>query len=96
MGIYLGNLSYAVTVDAITEVFSAYGPVKRVQLPIDRETGKPRGFAFIDMGPEVDEDVIIEALNEAEWMGRELKANKAKPKEAAPPMSGSVRPKQRY
>jgi RNA recognition motif-containing protein len=96
MGIYLGNLSYAVTVDAITEVFSAYGPVKRVQLPIDRETGKPRGFAFIDMGPDVDEDVIIEALNEAEWMGRELKANKAKPKEPAAPPSGSARPRQRY
>ncbi|NJN49194.1 MAG: RNA-binding protein [Alkalinema sp. RL_2_19] len=92
MGIYLGNLSYAVTVDAITEVFSAYGVVKRVQLPMDRETGKPRGFAFIDMSPEVDEDKIIEELNEAEWMGRELKANKAKPKEP----QGSARPRQRY
>ena len=91
MGIYLGNLSYAVTTDAITEVFSAYGTVKRVQLPMDRETGKPRGFAFIDMSPEVDEDAIIEELNGAEWMGREIKANKAKPKEP-----GSSRPRQRY
>jgi RNA recognition motif-containing protein len=90
MGIYLGNLSYAVTVDAITEICSAYGTVKRVQLPLDRETGKPRGFAFVDMAPEVDEDAIIEAFNEAEWMGRELKASKAKPKEAAPPRTGPV------
>jgi RNA recognition motif-containing protein len=95
MGIYLGNLAYAVTVDAITEVFSAYGTVKRVQLPMDRETGKPRGFAFIDMDPDVDEDKIIEDLNGAEWMGRELKANKAKPKEGAP-ATGSLRPRQRY
>jgi RNA recognition motif-containing protein len=94
MGLYLGNLSYAVTVDAITEVFAEYGTVKRVQLPMDRETGKPRGFAFIDMGPDADEDAIIEALNDAEWMGRDIKVNKAKPKEpAAPPTGGSDRPR---
>ncbi len=81
MSIYVGNLSYQVTQDALTGVFKEYGEVKRVQIPTDRETGRMRGFAFVEMGSDAEELAAIEALDGAEWMGRDLKVNKAKPKE---------------
>ncbi|MBE9249367.1 RNA-binding protein [Dolichospermum sp. LEGE 00240] len=81
MSIYVGNLSYQVTVDALTEVFKEYGEVKRVQIPTDRETGRVRGFAFVEMGSDAEEAAAIAALDGAEWLGRDLKVNKAKPKE---------------
>ncbi|MEI6065513.1 MAG: RNA-binding protein [Pseudanabaena sp. ELA748] len=62
-------------------VFAEYGKITRVHLPIDRESGRPRGFAFVEMADEKEEDAAIEALDEAEWMGRALKVNKAKPRE---------------
>ncbi|MEM7555752.1 MAG: RNA-binding protein [Cyanobacteria bacterium P01_A01_bin.84] len=81
MSIYVGNLSYEVTQDNLSAVFAEYGTVKRVQLPTDRETGQVRGFGFVEMGSEAEETAAIEALDGAEWMGRDLKVNKAKPRE---------------
>lgn len=81
MSIYVGNLSYEVTQDDLTGAFTEYGTVKRVQLPTDRETGRLRGFAFVEMETEAEETKAIEALDGAEWMGRDLKVNKAKPRE---------------
>jgi RNA recognition motif-containing protein len=81
MSVYVGNLSYQVTEDALTAVFAEYGSVKRVQIPTDRETGRVRGFAFVEMSTDTEESAAIEALDGAEWMGRDLKVNKAKPKE---------------
>ncbi|AVH62605.1 MULTISPECIES: RNA recognition motif domain-containing protein [unclassified Nostoc] len=81
MSIYVGNLSYDVTQDALSTVFAEYGSVKRVQLPTDRETGRLRGFAFVEMSSEDEETKAIEALDGAEWLGRDLKVNKAKPRE---------------
>jgi RNA recognition motif-containing protein len=81
MSIYVGNLSYQVTEEDLKAAFSEYGTVTRVQLPTDRETGRPRGFAFVEMGAEDQETKAIEALDGAEWMGRDLKVNKAKPRE---------------
>jgi len=81
MSIYVGNLSYQVTQQDLTDVFAEYGTVKRVQLPTDRETGKLRGFGFVEMASEEEETAAIEALDGAEWMGRDLKVNKAKPRE---------------
>ena len=81
MSVYVGNLSYDVTKDDLTEVFTEYGPVKSAHLPTDRETGRPRGFAFVEMDTEAEETAAIEALDGAEWMGRALKVNKAKPRE---------------
>ena len=88
MSIYVGNLSYQVTQEDIKGVFAEYGEVKRVQLPTDRETGRPRGFAFVEMAQESEETAAIEALDGAEWMGRDLKVNKAKPREDRAPRSG--------
>jgi len=81
MSIYVGNLSYEVTQEDLSGVFAEYGKVKRVQLPTDRETGRPRGFGFVEMETEEEETAAIEALDQAEWMGREIKVNKAKPRE---------------
>ena len=91
MSIYVGNLSYDVTQDGLSEIFKEYGTVKRVQLPTDRETGKVRGFGFVEMESEADEAKAIEALDGAEWMGRDLKVNKAKPREERSSFGGGNR-----
>ena len=81
MSIYVGNLSYNVTQEDLSSVFAEYGSVKRVQLPTDRETGRLRGFGFVEMSSDAEEDAAIQALDGAEWMGRDMKVNKAKPRE---------------
>jgi RNA recognition motif-containing protein len=91
MSIYVGNLSYDVTQENLNEVFAEYGSVKRVQLPTDRETGRLRGFGFVEMGTEAEETAAIEALDGAEWMGRDLKVNKAKPREERGSFGGGNR-----
>jgi RNA recognition motif-containing protein len=89
MSIYVGNLSYEVTQDDLNRTFAEYGTVNRVHLPMDRETGRMRGFAFVEMGTDAEEAAAIEALDGAEWMGRDLKVNKAKPREERRPSGGS-------
>ena len=81
MTIYIGNLSYQATEDDLRTVFTDYGGVKRVVLPTDRETGRMRGFAFVEMLEDDQEEAAIQALDGAEWMGREIRVNKAKPRE---------------
>lgn len=81
MSIYVGNLSYEVTEAHLTSAFADFGSVKRVYLPTDRETGRMRGFGFVEMSTDAEEDKAIEALDGAEWMGRDMKVNKAKPRE---------------
>ena len=88
MSIYIGNLSYEVSQEDLSAVFADYGTVKRVHIPSDRETGRPRGFAFVEMESEADEDKAIETLDGAEWMSRELKVNKARPRENRNSFSG--------
>ena len=88
MSIYVGNLSYQVTEEDLKRAFAEYGTVSRVQLPTDRETGRPRGFAFVEMSQETEETAAIEALDGAEWMGRDLRVNKAKPREDRVPRGG--------
>lgn len=83
MSIYVGNLSYSATQEDIEQVFVEYGTVKRVTLPMDRETSRPRGFAFVEMAAKEDEAKAIEALNGAEWMDRVMKVNEAKPRTAS-------------
>jgi len=81
MSIYVGNLNYEVSQEDLSEVFSEYGTVKRVHLPTDRETGKKRGFGFVEMETEAEEEKAIETLDGAEWMGRDIRVNKARPRE---------------
>jgi RNA recognition motif-containing protein len=81
MSIYVGNLSYEVTEADLSSVFAEYGSVKRVHVPTDRETGRVRGFAFVEMETPTQEESAIAALDGAEWMGRTMKVNKARERE---------------
>ncbi len=80
MAIYVGNISFKATEEDIRDVFSEYGEVKSVKLPVDRETGRMRGFAFVELSSESEEQAAIEALDGAQWLGRDLRVNKAQPK----------------
>ncbi|HEY9704473.1 MAG TPA: RNA-binding protein [Allocoleopsis sp.] len=91
MTIYIGNLSYKATEEDLKVVFAEYGPVKRVVLPIDRDTGRMRGFAFVEMMEDAHEQKAITELDGAQWMGRQLKVNKARPKEENRSFSGGKR-----
>ncbi len=91
MSIYVGNLSYEINQEDLNEVFTEYGTVKRVYIPTDRETGRVRGFAFVEMESEADEDKAIQALDGAEWMERSIKVNKARPRENRSSFGGGRR-----
>ncbi len=91
MSIYVGNLPYSVTQEDVSGVFAEYGTVSQVHLPVDRETGRMRGFGFVEMSSPAEEDAAIEALDGAEWMGRDLKVNKAKPREPRSSNGGGFR-----
>ena len=79
MSVYVGNLFYEVTEEDLRDVFAEYGTVKKITIPKDRETGRVRGFGFVEMETEAEESAAIETLNGAEWMGRDLKVSKARP-----------------
>jgi len=80
MKIYVGNLSFNSTEESIEGLFSNYGEVQEVAVITDRDTGRPRGFAFVTMDDEGARKAI-EALNEQEFEGRNLNVNEAKPRE---------------
>lgn len=84
MGIYIGNLNYEVTEEELKAVLMTYGTVQKLHLPVDRETGRKRGFGFVDMANETEEETVISELDGAEWMGRQMKVNKARPRESRP------------
>ena len=81
MAIYIGNLAYTATDEDVSNLFAEHGSVESVQLPIDRETGRVRGFGFVNMSSDSEEDAAIKALDGFEWMGRTLRVNKARPRE---------------
>jgi cold-inducible RNA-binding protein len=78
--IFVGNLSYQTTQDELHTAFSAYGNVERVNIITDRDTGQPRGFAFVEMTERRDAETAISQLNGAELNGRTLNVNEARPK----------------
>ena len=80
MTIYIGNLSFDAEIEDIVGVFSSYGEVKNCKLPLERETGRKRGFAFVDMGDDDQEQKAIDDLQDVEWMGRAIRVTKARPK----------------
>lgn len=85
--IYVGNLPFSATEDEVRELFSGYGTVESVHLVSDRETGRPRGFGFVEMASGADE--AIAELNGTAMGGRNLNVNEAKPREdRKPPRRG--------
>ena len=81
MTIYIGNLSFQAEQEDLVDLFSQYGEVKKASLPLDRETGRKRGFAFVEMSQDADEQKAIDDLQDVEWMGRMIRVNKATPRE---------------
>ncbi|QBE68651.1 RNA-binding region RNP-1 [Synechococcus sp. WH 8101] len=80
MTIYVGNLSFDAEVEDLQHLFSEYGSVSKCSLPLDRETGRKRGFAFVDMADANAENKAISDLQDVEWMGRSIRVNKAEPR----------------
>ena len=78
--IFVGNLDFAATDSSVRAVFEQYGTVDRVSLVTDRETGRSRGFAFVEMSNADEADRAIAALNGADFEGRALNVNEARPK----------------
>jgi len=78
--IFVGNLDFAATESSIRSLFEAHGKVDRVSVVTDRDTGRPRGFAFVEMPDAAEADRTIAALNGTEMGGRKLNINEARPK----------------
>ena len=88
MSIFVGNLPFRAEQEDVTELFAQFGEVVNCALPLERDTGRKRGFAFIEMSDEATEEAAIEALQGAELMGRPLRINKAEPRGSAPRRGG--------
>ena len=82
--IFVGNLSFSSSEDAVRGLFEAYGTVDRVSIITDRETGRSRGFAFVEMGNDEEAERAINALNGADFGARKLNVNEARPREERP------------
>ncbi|MFK7851234.1 MAG: RNA recognition motif domain-containing protein [Akkermansiaceae bacterium] len=85
MDIYVGNLPYTATEEEITDLFAPYGPVDRVKIITDRETGRSKGFGFVTLGDQSQLNAAIEAFDGEDFQGRALRVNASEPKE---PRSG--------
>ena len=85
MDIYVGNLPYTATEEDVSDLFVEFGPVERVKIITDRETGQSKGFAFVTLGDQSQLNAAIEATNEKDFQGRALRVNASEPRE---PRSG--------
>ena len=78
--LYVGNLAYSTTENDLTQGFGAFGTVQSVQIIMDRDTGRSKGFGFVEMGTDQEAQAAIQALNGTEVEGRALTVNEARPK----------------
>lgn len=88
MTIFVGNLSHQAKENELEELFSEFGEVSSVKIIKDFETGKSKGFAFVEMADEAAASEAIESLNETEFLSRTIVVNKAKPREKSPAGGG--------
>ncbi len=88
MNLYVGNLSFQATEAELREAFGAYGTVTKVAIITDRETGRSKGFAFVEMASKAEGEAAIAALNGKELGGRKLNVNEARPREDRPRSGG--------
>ena len=84
MSIFVGNLPFRAEREDVLELFAPFGEVTNCSLPLERDTGRKRGFAFIEMADESLESTVIESLQGSEMMGRPLRINKAEPRGNSP------------
>src|ERR1041384_3724469 len=89
--LYVGNLSYDITENTLKEMFAPHGAVTEVNLVMDRETNKPRGFAFVTLASKEEADAAVKALNGRDCQGRNLTVNEARPREERSSGGGSSR-----
>jgi RNA recognition motif-containing protein len=80
MNIYIGNMSFDTTEDQLRQAFQAFGKVSTVNVVTDRDSGKPRGFAFVEMAASSEAEAAISGLNGKELNGRTLNVNQARPR----------------
>ena len=80
MRIYVGNLSYSITDQELEEAFSPFGQVESAQVVTDRDSGRSKGFGFVEMGEQEEAEAAIAALNGKELSGRALTVNEARPR----------------
>jgi RNA recognition motif-containing protein len=83
--IYVGNLAYSVTSDDLREVFAEYGEVSSANVIMDKFSGRSKGFGFVEMPDSSAASAAIEALNEQDLQGRNMRVNEARPREERPP-----------
>ncbi len=81
MNIYVGNLSYGMSEDELRDAFAAYGDVSSVKILTDRETGRSRGFGFVEMPNQSEGEAAVAQLNGKDLGGRALRVNEARPRE---------------
>jgi len=82
--LYVGNLSYDVSEAELRELFAAFGTVQSAQVIVDRDTGRSKGFGFVEMGSDQEAIAAVDGLNGRMSGGRALTVNEAKPKEERP------------
>ena len=87
--LYVGNISFTITEADLQHIFEQFGSVREIKVVTDRETGQPRGFAFVTMGNDAEGRAAIKSLDGKEFGGRPLKVNEARPKEDRPARSSS-------
>jgi len=84
MNIYVGNLAYSVTDDELRDAFAAFGEVSRASVIMDRDTGRSKGFGFVEMPDDAAAETAIKELNEKPIGGRNIRVNEARPREDRP------------
>ena len=86
--LYVGNLSYSVRDDDLNDLFSAYGQVQSAKVMMDRDTGRSKGFGFVEMGSAAEAQAAISGVHGQQFGGRDLVVNIARPMEPRPPRAG--------
>ncbi|MFC1616938.1 RNA recognition motif domain-containing protein [Candidatus Margulisiibacteriota bacterium] len=84
MNIFVGNLPYTIKEDELTQSFGEYGEVTRVKIITDRETGRSKGYGFVEMASKEDGEKAVKELDQKEMDGRNIKVNEARPREERP------------
>ena len=88
MNIFVSNLSWGTSSEALTELFSQYGEVSSANVIKDRETGRSRGFGFVEMSDDTEGQKAIDTLNETDFEGKTIRVNVARPREERPAGGG--------
>jgi len=86
--LYVGNLPYTVRDEDLQQAFSAYGSVNSAKVMMERDTGRSKGFGFVEMGNDAEAQAAVEGMNGQSLGGRSLVVNEARPMEARPPRTG--------